>query len=318
MNKFIIIFLIFLPFACTEQQKIIPDTGRRITINGLIGTDSLLNVQIGRSAYINDLTGISHSLIEDLDSAEVKIFEHNKDIDSLFHVPPFYLYNMRSVFNTGNYRSKNIFPEPGKIYEIQVTVNHLPIARGTISIPALVEILKVDTARITLEPGTYYNSNEGFICNIEFTDPSEESNYYILDIREKITRNRILNNNNLEFSCSDPIIEERLNGGEGNVGIAFSDKLIDGQKHILPVIIKRESIGVVTSGLSQTVCFRLYSITEDFFRYIHDLNIYSKNFGSPFFEPVMMYSNILNGYGMIAGAAISSDSIVFPLLFPTY
>jgi hypothetical protein len=206
-----------------------------------------------------------------------------------------------------------VFPQPGKQYKVIAKARNLPEASATTIIPNLVRIEQVDTSRIILAPGSYINSNEGIMCKIEFNDPADETDYYLFNIREMVNKDYASTNNNLEFSCEDPIVEEKLFSGIKNEGIAFSDKVINGQKHILTVIIKREVIGNFTSGEKQTICFRLYSITEEYFRYIQNLNLYSKKFGNPLAEPVMMYSNIMGGYGMFTGAAVSSDSIVFRL-----
>jgi hypothetical protein len=103
--------------------------------------------------------------------------------------------------------------------------------------------------------------------------------------------------------------------------VAFSDKLINGQKHYLDVVIKGEQFGEPLihlihqpneySDIRKTLYIKLYSITEEFFRYIQTLKIYSKNYSNPLTEPVLMNSNITGGYGMLSGASVSSDSIVF-------
>jgi len=310
--SFPIILILFL-LSCSDQYNDIPDIGRKIVLNGLITTDSLINVHITRSAYINDISGQSYDLLEDLDSVDVQLYEDGKLIDSLYH-DPFYFFDIWNVFNTGNYISRNMLPKPGEQYKIIVKAQNFPVASSSITIPALVDILKVDTIGFILPLGSYTTYNKGVICRIEFIDPPNEKNYYLFNIRNMITPNYFSTDNNLEFSCNDPIVEEKLFSGDKNVGIAFSDRLINGQKYILNVLVKRESIQVYTGVSEQTVCFRLYSITKDFFDYIHNLNIYSKNFGNPFYEPIMVHSNVTGGYGMFSGASVSSDSIVFKVI----
>lgn len=309
-DNFYFLLLIILITSCKEEFDDIPDIGRKIVINGLITTDSLLNVRIGKSTYINDISGNSGNELNDLDSAKVQIYMNGTLIDSLNHVP-FYSFYLWNVFNSGNYRSKSVFPKPGHQYTIIAKVYNIPEASTIITIPDLVSIVKVDTSRIILSPGSYINSNEGFICKIEFVDPANRSNYYMFNIREIVNKDCATPNNNLEFYCLDPFVEEKLFSGIKNEGIAFSDKLFNGQRHTLSVIIKREVLSIYSPGNKQTICFRLYSITEEFFQYIKNLNLYNKNLGNPLAEPVMIYSNIKGGYGMVTGASVSSDSIVF-------
>jgi hypothetical protein len=304
-----IIIIVFVNISCQNKLEV-PDTGRKIVINGLITTDSLLNVQIGKSFYLNYNTGDSSNLFYDLDNVDVKVLKNNLLTDSLYHMQ-FYYYDTWMVFNGGNYKSKSIFPQTDNQYTIIAKSNNLPEAVATTVIPKIVRIEKVDTVGIILPQGSFNNSNKAYICKIKFNDPGEETNFYLLNIREMMSKNYASPNNSLDFSCDDPIVEEKLFSGEKNEGIAFSDKLINGQSHILNIIIKKEVIGNYTAIDKQTVCFRLYSITEEYFQYIKNLNLYSKNYGNPLADPVMLYSNVSGGYGMFSGAGISSYSVIF-------
>lgn len=291
--------------SCSQGLNNIPDTGRKIVINGLITTDSLINVQIGRSSYIN-----SYNISNDLEKADVKLYLNETYLDSLSRVP-FYTFYVWNVFNPGNYRSKSITPQSGMDYKIVVKAADLPVASAKTIIPDMVKIIKVDTTGIVLPAGLYISSNKGIICKIEFIDPPGERNYYLFNIREIVKEHSSTPNNNLGFSCTDPIVEEQLFSGEKIQGIAFSDKIINGKKYILTIILNKEVIGMNTSGDIQAVSFRLYSITEEYFHYIRNLNLYSKNFGNPLTEPVLLFSNIVGGYGMFTGAAVSSYLISF-------
>jgi hypothetical protein len=310
MKLTILIIIVVLVNISCQKKLDVPDTGRKIVINGLITTDSLLNVQISRSFYLNYNTGDPGNLLYDLDNVAVKILKNNLPSDSLYHMP-FYYYDNWMVFNGGNYKSKSTYPQAENKYTIIATSNNLPVAMATTTIPKVVKIVKVDTVGIILAVGSFVNLNKGFLCKIEFNDPIEETNYYLFNIREMMSENYASPNNSLDFSCDDPIVEEKLFDGEKNEGLAFSDKLFNGQNHILNVIIKKEMIGNYTAFDAQTVCFRLYSITEEYFQYIKDLNLYSKNYGNPLADPVMVYSNVSGGYGMFSGAAISSYSVIF-------
>jgi hypothetical protein len=182
----------------------------------------------------------------------------------------------------------------------------------------------VDTSRIILAPGEYYESDVGLLFKIEFSDPINETNCYLF----RIYKNTYWEYYNsyvpyssevIRFTCQDPIIEEKLNSVNGLEAIAFSDKVINGQRHSLNIIVKGESIGRPFTDFPEssytnhkkTLYFKLYSITEEYFRYIQTLHLYSKNYSNPLVEPVLMYSNVSGGYGMFSGASVSSDSIVF-------
>jgi hypothetical protein len=313
--------------SCTKDTVDTPDIGRKITINGLITNDAPINLSISRSAYLLDLHDIDFLM---QDSIKALIIENGRKIDSL-EPEKYFESSFFDVFSKGNYKSTSfINPSSGKQYRIDVSGKNLPNASASFSIPDVVNIEKIDTSRIVLTPGSYSTNNNGFLCKIEFNDPVGRENYYMMRIFLNTYYAPYENSNipfkheYLIFSSSDPVIEEKLNNINGIQAIAFSDKLINGQKHSMEIIIRGELIGepLIKSNDSfssyltiqkKTLYFKLFSINEEFFRYIQTLQLYSRNYNNPLEEPVLMKSNITGGYGMITGAAVSNDSIVFNL-----
>jgi hypothetical protein len=291
---------LFLFTACQQEDLEIPDTGRKIVINGLIATDTLLNVYINKSAYIISTGPVFHS---DLENADVNFYQNSIRIDSLYH------FNMgintSTIFYAGNYWSKSVFPLPGMEYKIVAKVPGLPDATATTTIPDLVRIERVDTSRIIFG---FHGHNYRMIFNIEFTDPANETNYYLFRMSSFGFK---FNSHNNSFASQDPIIEEEMKNGSNSIeGVVFSDKLINGQKHNLTVSTNGS---FSSNGPKKTIMYlRLYSITDEYFKYIQTLNLYNAKKGNPLAEPVIVYSNITGGLGIFAGAAVSTDSIVVP------
>ena len=314
------IFLLASVTACKQDNLKIPDTGRKIVINGFITTDSLLSVAISKSAFINYNSLYADTILKPLNNAKVCVYPDNTGIDSLFNTK-----QNQTWFHFGNYKSKSIFPVPGKFYKIEAKSPGLPDATGTTTIPNPVRIEHIDSSRfISSDPNIPWNLNMKF--NIEFTDPANETNYYLFNIWKTPNTN---NYNNLTFNCNDPIVEERLdylsthnyvvtNTNWPFLGIAFTDKIINGEKYSLTVTVLGTDIGKpfynngdIPNAHKKTLYFRLYSITEECYRYIHTLNLYNQNYGNPMANSVTVYSNINGGYGIFTGASVSTDSIVF-------
>lgn len=329
MKYLVLLIMLLFPFsACTRDDIAIPDTGRKIVINGLISTDTIINTLITRSNYLLNTDGLSYYNMIDYDSLEVYFYENNAKIDSLNHVR-YSGFDQWKLFNFGNYVSDINSPVSGKEYKIVVKGKGLPDASASTIIPDMVSLEKVDTSRIILAPGKYYSFNTGLLCRIGFSDPPERKNFYLLKITLNSFR-RTLNNTSasvdyqdLEFYCSDPIVEEKLNTRDGIQAVAFTDKLINGQKYNIDLVIKGELIGepIINLGYPlssrdlyrKTLNFKLYSITEEFFRYIQTLQLYSRNYSNPLSEPVLLESNVTGGYGMFSGASVSTNSIGFDL-----
>lgn len=306
--KYLLLYsvLLFLFCACQKENVEIPDTGRKLVINGLITTDSLINVWISHSYFYKDLY-MGWATFPEFDSADVRFYRNNIILDSLYYLDQ--NSSQYEVYPTSNYWSNKVFPLPGKEYEIMVKRPGFPDATATTTIPRFVKIERIDTSRVK---GT--GSNFSMNCGIEFTDPPGEKNYYLFNI-VKIQMFPWIRRY-LAFDCHDPIIEEELSSNTGSgsssgvvfdkYGFAFSDKLIDGKKYSLNVSFKVNQI----PNTSYIYYFRLISITEDYFKFIQTLNLFNATYTNPLAEPVMVYSNVSGGYGIFAGAAVSTDSII--------
>jgi Domain of unknown function (DUF4249) len=328
-KEYLVLFgcLLFLLTACQDDKLDIPDTSRKITINGLITTDKLLNVRISKSAYLTDESSSEQVSLYSIDNAQVLIYQNNNVIDSLYFNEPLFDFSFYdNLYQNGNYVSKYIFPITGKEYKVIAKVPGMPEASSITTIPDLVRIERVDTSRIIVAEQN--PSNVRLICNIEFIDPANETNYYLFNIYKNYKESGSMNSDNMGFLCNDPIVEEKLIGHTGSAlsgdpirGIAFTDKIINGQISDLTVTISCTDIGLPfwiddpnyngDGNHRKVIYFRLYSITEEYFKYIQTLNKYNKDYDNPLAKPELVYSNVTGGYGIFAGAAVSSDSIVF-------
>ena len=318
----IFLFLILLN-ACQKDKINIPDTGRKVVINGLITTDSLLNVRISKSFYYNDN---AFAIYDSLNNAKVFFYSNNLCIDSLHFIPFYYYPSDYYFFYSSNYWSDKTLPLPGKEYRILVKAPGYPDANACTTVPNLVKIESLDTTRFLVAPNPNYPemSNVRFKCQINFSDPGNETNYYLIRVSRFSRHEWWTENIDIRVASTDPIVEQKLAlVGDEVYAIAFTDKVINGEKCGLQFIIDANEIGLpfvdnrgtmdgVPIPLYKTVVyFSLYSITEEYFWYIKTLNLYNKNYGNPLTEPVLIYSNIKNGYGIFAAAAVSSDSLVF-------
>jgi hypothetical protein len=262
-----------------------------------------------------DPNALDHSVI--IKNAQVYISENNLDTFVLQLIPN---PGLDTFF--WNYKSKMEYPLSGHTYKIIVKAPGKPTVTATTTIPNVVNIQRVDTSRIILNNVEYLQSNIEIACDISFTDPPNEKNYYLLYVY--LRHDSIISVSNgscgsINFICNDPIVEENINNGSEKFGIAFSDKSINGKQYRLRVILSGNDIGQpfwnndipILPTHKATLYFRLYSITEDYFKYIHTLNLFLENYNNPLGIPTQVYSNVTGGYGIFAGAAVSSDSIVF-------
>ena len=320
MKQFVLFSIFLILFTtCQKENFNIPDTGRKIVINGLITTDNFLNTRISKSAYITDKSRPSYESLLSVNDAEVFSFRNSICIDSLYYNSLWKGY-YDFMYKLSNYWSRSVFPLPGEEYEIVVKVPGLPDATAVTKIPELIRIENVDTSHIHIREDIWAPSNVRIICNIEFTDPGSEKNYYLFTILKRNPYYDFSFFGTIAFDSKDPVVEEKLTGSVYPLeGIVFSDKLINGQKYSLTVTVDGNTIGRPfyddtpedADDHKKTIIFRLFSVTEEYYRYIKARNLCKENYGNPLAEPVLMPSNITGGYGIFSGAAVSSDSIVF-------
>ncbi|HOW39169.1 MAG TPA: DUF4249 family protein, partial [Bacteroidales bacterium] len=290
-KSLIIISFLFLITACVKDTLNITDSGRRITINGLITSDSCFSVKISKSALLNDISESTNNTLYSIDNAKVLVYMNDNYVDSLSYIflgsgSPFegpYISRM------GNYSSGNMIPIPGNKYKIVVKAPGLPDATAAVTIPNLVKIERVDTFRTIVPlqyPDPYITTNVQLTCNVIFTDPGNEINYYMLNIYYVHEAWGYRHCFILNFFCNDPIPEEKFArwgtfGNDELQAVAFSDKIISGKKCSFPVTIELRDLGFPfypvpdgTDTHKKNVYFRLYSISEEYYKYLQTLNKY--------------------------------------------
>ena len=54
---------------------------------------------------------------------------------------------------------------------------------------------------------------------------------------------------------------------------------------------------------------KVYQVTEEYFKYIKSLSAYQNSSDNPFAEPVNVYTNIANGYGIFSANTVAVDTI---------
>lgn len=301
MGKIILNLFIILTFlSCQPENVDVPNTGRKIVINSLLETDSLIGANITTSAYIISDTAF-HNQFTDITNARALIYENGIFLDSL-------TYGFTYGYSPNNYHSKRFYPKPGHQYEIKVDAPDKPEATAMTTIPGIVNIERIDTTRVILTNPELGASNIDMVFDVVFTDPANEQNYYLF-----------FTPGNPQYSTfQDPTAEENLYSGSEQLGIAFSDQGFNGMQHHIMLTINGKGIGYPfwDSNLyppnSKTVLyFKLYSITEDYYNYIQTYILYQQNYNNPLADPSQVFSNVQGGYGIFGGAGVSCDSIIF-------
>ncbi len=294
-NKYILgLSIIIILFSCEKIIDIeIDEKDKKIVVNGILSTDSVVKVNISKSLNILDRQDVLY-----LNNATVKLYENGSFIEQLNYT------------ENGNYKTSIFKPILGNTYKVEVESSGLTSVNAENKIPNHIAINSIDTLTIEQQEDDMYGYGKQLECNVNFTDPANEKNYYYLFAKaysptdyDNFGNPTSYAYQTIYFNSNDNIIESRINWGEG---IVFSDNLIDGETYSLKLLISKYDFYEDTNK----VFFYLNSVSKDFYLYAKSYEQHMNAKGNPFVEPVQVYENITNGYGIFAGYSSYKDSII--------
>ncbi len=305
MKKIKFLVLILFSISCQKQLEIIlPEFEQKPVVNCLFTPDTNFILNLSHSISINDSVKLN------IENAKCYLFSNELLIDSL------------SYISDGFYKS-NIKPEQGKYYELKVITPDFDEVSSMSYIPANLQIVNIEQENFSVSPPVY--SSEPFEnlpynrLSFTFTDNANTDNYYELKIILKrfwVDIEGLYFENPLLYSYDEIIKNEDILDYEPNLFV-FSDSLFNGQTKTIDFLYKPHWITWDGNVIYWYGEYRLYykfrAISKQMYDYRKSLikhlyNQQSDNFES-FGDPVQMYSNIINGYGIFAGYSEVYDSI---------
>jgi hypothetical protein len=301
----------------------------------------------------------SRSLLSDeefynsLPNAEVKLYENDIYVETLEYagrVDTFrkqlpYDVVKEYIFTNGAYSAKTV-AKVGKTYKLEISCDGFEPVTCETTIPAPVEITKVDTITEVHDFGNGQVKN--LWIYIYFHDPAGTNNYYMLQSEK--TTGRVLNYYD-QFSgktfvpsdtilvrqegytgiqLADPVFNNNNNaddvvmGSPENRFAIFSDSQIDGKDYKLSLVYNDPYYGGgyyspyqndgsnnnsgdgTEYGNFSTLKIQLVSITKQYYDYLNSANYHFWFTDDPFSEPVPVASNVIGGMGSW-GASSSSE-----------
>lgn len=291
MKNICFISLLFFLVSCDPDSSFeqiavvdIPDHESLLAISSNIQAgDSVINVLVSKSQEI-----FTETEFERLTNASVNLYKN----DVLFEMIPF--DNNYQVYRK-NLDSPILNDQA--TYRLEVGVSNEATTMATQTMPNIVAITD-----LSLDQNRNLGDYEADVLGLEFNDPADEDNYYMLevfyegsDFQGNTTRDRVY----LYplFDLSDEISNGRL---------LFSDATFNGNRYKIEAEAEIYNQSVVNE-----LQVRLISITRDRYLFEKSLSQYRNADGNPFAEPVVVHDNIENGYGIFTVAAI--DEMILEL-----
>jgi hypothetical protein len=337
-NLSIILFLTL--FVISGCEKVVEfnekDIKPQLVVNCLLNPNNILKVKVTKSKSTTDETlafeVVKGAMVTFSDGANTfSDFVFVEDQDTFIYYN-WSKYNEEDyfIFENGYYTSPSIKISSNQNYSITVSAPDFESVTSNIDVPSIVPIEEIDTF-ITQLPQQYTLN-----ARINFTDPIQEKNFYLLEM-EKVSLYLSEDSNNqwnqpnyfytkAIISPDDPVFEKENTGIFSVGGSAypiFKDNLIDGKNYSISFGIESVYTNVEFTGFPfnnswgdlknyQLDVYKInfYSISESYYQYFKTKSMQHFADGDPFSDPVMVYTNIENGMGIFGSSSISSKYIM--------
>jgi hypothetical protein len=268
--------LIFLFTACEKRADLsLPYEGDKIVVNTFIQADSPVYIRVTQSqpaTILNDLN------FKELSGAQVTLMENGQEFAPLSW----------QVINGRGYFISALPARPGRRYTVTVSAAGLTQVSGSDTMPAQPDIHSL------------FARKTGNSIRFTLVDPAAQKNYYRLRIYRADTVNGVLAAvQKLEFRV-DPSLSNNFGDLMSDAyyrDVVISDERING-KSLQFVLQTRSEVNF--DHLIAEVC----GLTEGGYKYLQSVNSQMENVqdsSNVLGQSVNVYSNIQNGYGIVAG-----------------
>ncbi len=269
-----------------KESEITP----RIVVNSIFEAEDTLKVHLSESRNILFNNG---GELPDITSATATLTDANDATLGTF------IHEGKGVYSLPGF-----LPKSGTEYRLKVSANGFADVSSSNSIPDPIKITSIDTAR----QQDYMN------FNVVFKDNPNEKNYYALSVVSKVIYEYEIEPGVFEtdtildwWVCSKDVniqgIAADVDGDICGQELLFDDETFNGSGYNFKLRKYME-------GEIDTIFVSLRSISEDLFKYKISYQKYVDTKENPFGEPVQVFSNIKNGFGIFAGSSLHTETIV--------
>lgn len=306
---FLILISATFLFSCQKALEIdYPDIEPKLVVNCLFTTDSLFKLQLSRTSSYND------TLIVYVTDAKCEIWKNNSVSDILqYSDSGFYtgstkpdenvIYTLKiSHSKYGNVQAKSSCPEKAIIDTVYDKMNVYPV-EGDINMDNLMySALYIDFEDKLVIPQYYFINLKYRYSSVYY--PEKWGYRYLTSYDEIIKKEQIL-----EYEPEFLVFSNNLfTNPTINLEVLFIHNVGSGKKNM------NNNKG---NNYPHQTLYKFGTISEDYYLYLKSLIKHKYNqFNDVFLQmgdPVQMYTNIENGYGIFAGynydTGIITDSI---------
>lgn len=290
MKKIIIILPLFALIlgACEKEIKLKEEEIEpRIVVNSLFEAGDTIWVDLSESRNI-----LYEGTLPKISGADAKLLDGNGAVIGTFVME-----------EEGRYYTTDVYPVAGSRYGISVSAAGLKPIKASSETPASITEVTVDTTN---------TGSDKIEFKIQFTDDGSQKNYYGITIAHHgfydDGTGELTEYIDSYFSTKEFYVANRntdIDGESFAQEFFFDDDIFNGQT--INFTGTRYYFGLEPLGDFFVVTVK--SMSEDLYKYKLSYLKYLEADGSPFAEPVQVYSNVEDGFGIFGGASFVSDTI---------
>jgi len=303
------ILVLSVLFACEKPVTIdVPQKPSKLVINGWIGKDSLISVHVGKSKYSLAPRENINNLTENytVKNAVPVVFENDVPVDTLVYDATRFIYRTQ--------RGRRI--SAGKAYSVKVKAPGFTEATAESIVPSQSQIVSLQYVR---DARTNSSGTPESEITITFNDPGAEKNYYLIQFFGVYTDQY---GNPVPIWCihtsdkdvevigyADPMEPNSCYDGDQ---LLLSDANFNGKQKVVKFFIESYQLQeFVNPSANRTYrpFVNVLRITEDQFKFIKSYSLYSNSSDNPFAEPVNVFTNVNNGYGVFSTYTRVTDTL---------
>lgn len=300
MKKVILLLTLFaLNLSCEKEIELNAEEQQpRIVVNCTFNETDTVKVELSESRSL--LESPILPLIED---ADLRLYRQDGTEIGAFTYSP-------SIYTNTHYSLAADELEPGNTYTIKANKSTFESVEASSYIPSKIIINAIDTT-------TNIPQQNEMKFTVNFSDNAAEKNYYILSSTVVVYTIEDMDDTLILFKSVGMSTKEFIaaNGNQEPDGtiygaqFVFTDELFNGENFSFDYQQELNYPGEFEDV--ESYCeVRIQNVSEDFYKYQRSLAVYQSTENSPFAEPVQVYTNVKNGFGLFAGYSQSTRRIV--------
>lgn len=277
--------------SCTKTVKVkVPEMKEGLTLFCTTETGSQMWVIVGKSYSI-----LRYNNKQDLfvTNATVKMYADGQFIETL-----------KYDADMGAYLSA-VAAEAGKLYKLTVEAQGYTTIEAEAKAPEKIPVTYTEV-KDTAIPSSFGGFTMATSVTMQFNDPPGQANYYLLSFygAEQVAYGDLYTPSYECLTIKDPSIDQQMDiFGESclNGEILFNDDLFNGRTKLLMSFVNSYPATPIPVGSDSVYAlYKLMHVSEAHYRYNRSFRKAQEADGNPFAEPVNVYTNVKNGYGIFA------------------